>query len=107
VSQQLSSKLELGDLLELVGDQIRKVFNADLAYVALYDPRSGLIHFPYQYGESDYQPLKHGEGLTSRIIDSRKPLIINREADRQSQELGAKVIGRRALSYLGVPITRG
>jgi GAF domain-containing protein len=107
VSQQLSSKLELGELLELVGEQIRKVFHADLAYVALYDPGSGMIHFPYQHGESDYKPLKLGEGLTSRIIASRKPLIINREVDRQSQELGAKVIGRRALSYLGVPITAG
>jgi signal transduction histidine kinase/DNA-binding response OmpR family regulator/putative methionine-R-sulfoxide reductase with GAF domain len=107
VSQQLGSKLELGDLLELVGEQIRKVFNADLAYVALYDPGTGLIRFPYQYGESDYKPLKLGEGLTSRIIMSRKPLIINREVDRQNQELGAKIIGRRALSYLGVPITVG
>ena len=84
MSQQLGSKLELGDLLELVGEQIRSVFNADLAYVALYDPGSGMIHFPYQYGESDYKPLKLGEGLTSKIIASRKPLIINNEADRQS-----------------------
>jgi GAF domain-containing protein len=53
VSQQLGSKLELADLLELVGEQIRKVFHADLAYVALYDPASGMIHFPYQYGESE------------------------------------------------------
>jgi len=107
VSQQLGSKLELSELLELVGEQIRKVFTADLAYVALYDPGSGLIHFPYQYGESEYRPLKLGEGLTSKIIASRKALIINREADRQQQKLGAKVVGRRALSYLGVPIVVG
>ena len=107
VSQQLGSKLELGELLELVGDQIRNVFNADLAYVALYDPGSGMIQFPYQYGESEYKPLKLGEGLTSRIITSRKPLIINSEVDRQSQQIGARVVGRRALSYLGVPITVG
>ena len=107
VSQQLGSKLELGELLDLVGEQIRKVFTADLAYVALYDPATGLIQFPYQYGESDYKPLKLGEGLTSRIIESRKPLIINREGDRKQQELGAKVVGRRALSYLGVPIMAG
>ena len=74
---------------------------------ACYDPGSGMIHFPYQYGESDYKPLKLGEGLTSKIIASRKPLIINNEADRQSHDLGAKVVGRRALSYLGVPISVG
>ncbi len=107
VSQQLGSKLELGDLLELVGDQIRNVFNADLAYVALYEPVSGIIHFPYQYGESEYKPLKLGEGLTSRIIASRKPLILNSQEDRHSHRLDAKVVGRPALSYLGVPISVG
>ena len=93
VSQQLGSKLELAELLELVGEQIRTVFKADLAYVALLEPVSGIIHFPYQYGESEYKPLKFGEGLTSRIIASRKPLIINNEADRQSHR--ARREGRR------------
>jgi GAF domain-containing protein len=107
VSEQLGSKLELAELLDLVGEQIRKVFNADLAYVALYDPGSGMIQFPYQYGESAYEPLKLGEGLTSKIIASRKPLIINNEADRQTHHVGARVVGRPALSYLGVPISVG
>ncbi len=107
VSEQLGSKLELAELLDLVGDQIRDVFKADIAYVALLEPVSGIIHFPYQYGESAYKSLKYGEGLTSKIIASRKPLIMNNEADRQSHQLGAKVVGRPALSYLGVPISVG
>ncbi len=65
-----------------------------------------MIEFPYQYGD-DIKPLKYGEGLTSRIIKSGKALIINRETDRRSLELGAQVVGRQALSYLGVPILVG
>ena len=52
VSQQLAGKLDLAALIELVGEQIRTVFNADLAYVALLDRATGMIDFPYQYGES-------------------------------------------------------
>ncbi len=48
-----------------------------------------------------------GEGLTSRIIRSGEALIINRETDRRGLELGAKVVGQQALSYLGVPIPVG
>jgi len=107
VSEQLGSKLELAELLDLVGEQIRTVFKADLAYVALFEPVSGTIHFPYKYGDSAYKPLKYGEGLTSKIIATRQPLIMNNEADRQSHHLGAKVVGRAALSYLGVPICVG
>ena len=106
VSQQLAGKLELAPLLDLVGEQIRAVFKADIAYVALYNPDTGIIDFPYQYGE-EIKPLKFGEGLTSRIIRSGEPLIINRETDRRGLELGAKVVGKQALSYMGVPIPVG
>jgi GAF domain-containing protein/DNA-binding response OmpR family regulator/tetratricopeptide (TPR) repeat protein len=106
VSQQLAGKLELASLLDLVGEQIRTVFAADVAYVALYNPDTGIIDFPYQYGD-DLKPLKYGEGLTSRIIKSGKALIINRDTDRRGLELGAKVVGRQAMSYLGVPIPVG
>ncbi|HEV8236181.1 MAG TPA: GAF domain-containing protein, partial [Gemmatimonadaceae bacterium] len=35
VSQQLSGKLDVTALLEVVGDQVRRLFEADIAYVAL------------------------------------------------------------------------
>jgi GAF domain-containing protein/CheY-like chemotaxis protein/tetratricopeptide (TPR) repeat protein len=106
VSQQLAGKLELSNLLEFVGTQIRTVFKADIAYVALYDRQTGTIDFPYQFGDR-LMPMRYGEGLTSRIIESGKALIINRETDRRSLELGPTVVGRRAQSYLGVPILVG
>ena len=106
VSQQLAGKLELAPLLDLVGEQIRLVFKADIAYVALYNLETGMIDFPYQFGE-EIKPLKFGEGLTSRIIRSGEALIINRETDRRGLELGAKVVGMQALSYMGVPIPVG
>ena len=106
VSQQLAGKLDLANLIELVGEQVRTVFKADIAYVALLDRQTNIIEFPYQYGDK-LTPLKYGEGLTSRIIRSSKPLIINRETDRRTLDLGTAVIGKQALSYLGVPILEG
>jgi GAF domain-containing protein/CheY-like chemotaxis protein len=106
VSQQLAGKLDLAPLLDLVGEQVRAVFRADIAYVALYNPQTGIIDFPYQYGDN-MAPLKYGEGLTSRIIKSGKALIINHEVDRRGLELGARIVGQQALSYLGVPIPVG
>jgi signal transduction histidine kinase/DNA-binding response OmpR family regulator len=106
VSQQLAGKLDLTNLIELVGEQIRTVFKADIAYVALHDREKGMIEFPYQYGDT-LTPLRYGEGLTGRIIQTGLPLIINREMDRRTHDLGAVVIGKQALSYLGVPIMVG
>jgi GAF domain-containing protein/DNA-binding response OmpR family regulator len=106
VSQQLAGELEPGDLLQRVGEQVRAVFQADIAYVALHDRNTGTIEFPYQHGDT-LVPLKVGEGLTGRIVATGKPITINHDRDRDHLELGARVIGRQALSYLGVPIMVG
>ena len=106
VSQQLAGKLDLDALIELVGDQIRTVFRADLAYVALLDHASGMINFPYQYGEEN-TPLPYGQGLTSRIIKTGQALILNSDVSKRSESLGAKLVGKEARSYLGVPILVG
>ena len=106
VSQALVAETELDKLIQFIGDQMLEIFNADIVYVALLDEQSGLIHFPYQHGES-FAPLQFGEGLTSKIIQSGEALLINQDIDGRSRALGATLIGRQALSYLGVPIISG
>ena len=41
VGQALSSQLDLDALIELVGEQVRETFDADIAYVALHDEAAG------------------------------------------------------------------
>lgn len=103
VSRELASELGLEPLIHLVGEQMRMVFKADIAYVALLDERYNMIEFPYTYGEN-LPTLHYGEGLTGKIIQTGEPLLINQQMDRQTHELGSAVIGKQALSYLGVPI---
>jgi signal transduction histidine kinase len=103
VGSALASELELGALIQLAGEQARAVFNADVAYVALLDEHAGRIDFPYSYGE-EFPPLQYGEGLTSRIIESNAPLLINDATSRKVMAEGAAIIGKPAKSYLGVPI---
>ena len=106
VGHALSSQLDLDALIELVGEQVRGTFEADIAYVALHDRQSGEIDFPYYYesGQRGQQaPMMYGEGLTSRILESREPLLLNRS--RQFE--GHEVVGTRVRSFLGVPIVVG
>jgi PAS domain S-box-containing protein len=103
VSSALVSELDLEAVIHLAGEQIRSVFKTDIVYIALLDKESNTIRFPYQYGEQ-LTSLQWGEGLTSKIIQSGKPLLINQEMERQRQQLGTTLVGRQARSYLGVPI---
>jgi signal transduction histidine kinase/DNA-binding response OmpR family regulator len=106
VGQALSAQLDLDTLIERLGDQMRVTFDADLVYVALHDRESDLIEFAYysEHGERlDQAPMRYGDGLTSQILETREPLLINREAEWQ----GRTRVGTQASSYLGVPIIAG
>ena len=103
VSRELAGKLDLSALIELVGDQIRALFKADIAYVALLDRATDMIHFPYRHGDVSAS-RRRGEGLTSRIIDTGEALLLNRDLNGQAQAMGTRRVGKQARSYLGVPI---
>ena len=107
VSQALVAETELEAMIQLIGSQTREIFHADIAYLALFDPQSGMINFPYAYGDEALKSIKFGQGLTSRIIESGEPLLINKDIAGRSAQLGTKRVGREALSYLGVPIKSG
>jgi len=106
ISQAIVGHLEINKLIMLVGDKVRDLFNANIVYLALLDKKRELIEFPYGYGD-EYPPLKLGDGLTSHIILSKEPLLMNTEADKKTEELGVERIGTPSASYLGVPIPVG
>jgi signal transduction histidine kinase len=106
VSSALVAEPELESLIKIVGDQMRQIFEADVVYIALLDQETETINFPYEYGEA-FPPMKIGEGLTSKIIQNGKPLLINRDLEGRRKEIGATLIGKQASSYLGVPIFGG
>ena len=105
VSKALNDKLELNALIQLVGDKMKEVFNSDISYLAILDTETNIINFPYQDGD-DMPPMQLGEGLTSRIIQTGEPLLINKDTDivAEYDKHGLKQTGKQAVSYLGVPI---
>ncbi|MFD1079940.1 hypothetical protein ACFQ29_42470, partial [Longispora fulva] len=76
IRKAIVSQLELKNLIELVGEQMRKTFNADIVYLALHDRSTGMLHFPYYYGDRSAS-RKFGNGITEKIIINREPLLVN------------------------------
>jgi GAF domain-containing protein/DNA-binding response OmpR family regulator len=106
VSQALVTETEVDSMIQLIGSQIQEIFDADIVYLALLDRETKLIHFPYQVGES-FGTLNLGQGLTSKIIETGEPLFFNQDVNERGREIGATMVGRDVLSYLGVPIRAG
>ncbi len=106
ITQALATQLDKDRLIQLVGDQVRDLFHAPIAYVALLDRATMMLHFPYVFGE-DAPSRPFGTGLTSEIIRNGEPLLINEDMEGNRARLGVEHIGRRTASYLGVPIHSG
>ncbi|WKK65105.1 response regulator [Lutimonas zeaxanthinifaciens] len=105
VSQALTQKLELGELIKMVGEQMKNLFKSDITYLAILDKDKKMINFPYQDGDS-MPPMKYGEGLTSSIIKTGESLLINQDKDISAtyDKIGVARTGKNVMSYLGVPI---
>ncbi|HKN64585.1 MAG TPA: GAF domain-containing protein [Gaiellaceae bacterium] len=106
IGQALSSQLDLDALIERVGEQVRETFAADIAYVALLDETAGHIEFAYYYESGERRAeaaMEYGEGLTSQILQTREPLLLNRREQLEKEA----TVGTPSLSYLGVPILVG
>ncbi len=106
ISKALASQLDPADLINMVGDQLKDLFNANIVYIALLNPDTKIINFPYQFGDN-MEPLQLGDGLTSKIIQSNKPILINKDLQELRKQMGVQLIGVEAASYLGVPIPLG
>jgi GAF domain-containing protein/CheY-like chemotaxis protein len=106
VSQALAAQLDLDRLVDRLGDQLGRTFDADMVYVAMLDEQEDRIEFPYysERGERLHiEPMPRGSGLTSRILASGQPLLLNRASDYADVDR----VGTPSSSYLGVPILVG
>jgi len=106
ISRALVSQLEFDKLIELVGEQMRDTFKADIVYLALHNQKTNMLNFPYYYGdEAESRPF--GNGITEKIILKKEPLLINQNLDDAYHKLKAEKKGEMVESYLGVPIMAG
>jgi len=79
-------------------------------YIALYDPATNIVSFPYFVDEHDPpQPSKQaGRGLTEYVLRTGQPLLADEDIHRDLERRGeADLIGAPSIQWLGVPLKIG
>ena len=74
---------------------------------ALYDEKTDSIHIPYTFEEGNVQSIESfplGEGLTSVLLRTKQPLLLNKNTEEEAKALGAKIVGKPAKSWMGTPL---
>lgn len=90
ISKTLIQKTDLQKLIQETGGQIRTAFNASNVLIAIHDPNTNLIHFPYDFEEGIPRkdvPIRFGEGMTTQIMEMKRPVIIENDWERRAREL--------------------
>jgi PAS domain S-box-containing protein len=107
IAELASSAHDVQALLQAVHAAIAEQMPARNFYIALHDPASDELSFPYFVDERDPAPApkRFGHGLTEHVIRTRQPLLATPEV---LEELIAKghvdLIGTRPVDWLGVPL---
>ena len=90
-----------------IHDQFRTVVGERGFLIALYDQKTNSINIPYLYEDGNFSSLDAfplGEGLTSLLIRTREALMIVEDTEKRVSAMGAKVAGKPAKSWMGVPL---
>ncbi len=107
ISQAVSVETDLMALYQVVHREVISVIgNVNIA-IATYDAQTDTIEVPYLFDGKEIRSVERfpaGEGLTSILIRTRQPMMLVEDTERKTRELGAKLVGKPAKSWLGVPL---
>ncbi|HET6846055.1 MAG TPA: ATP-binding protein, partial [Anaerolineales bacterium] len=111
VQEGLASNLDMQAIYELVGGKIQETFHADTVSIVMYDLEEDTLTARYYYEGGQRPPLPgaiRSFGFRKRVLETRKPLVINRDVGRLAAEYGNPVfIGDMPRSCLFVPMLVG
>jgi GAF domain-containing protein len=87
--------------------KIRQIIGDYDLTVALYEEKSNTISIPFSYEDEKVSAIESfplGEGLTSILLRTRQPLMLVEDTEHKAAELGAKIVGKPARSWMGAPM---
>jgi PAS domain S-box-containing protein len=108
IAQSIAARADLDDLLKLMHDSLKRVFEAENCFFALHDPKTGLFSFPYfadQY-DSAPEPQAMKDSCTAYIFRRGQPVLITQEVfNRLEEQHEVVLLGAPSPSWMGVPLS--
>jgi serine phosphatase RsbU (regulator of sigma subunit) len=112
IQQALASRLDVQAIYDLVGDEIRDIFNAQVVMISTYDPQTETVEHNYaiERGERVYAPGHHPiGGFRMQVVKTRQPVLVSTNVAEQAALLGQPTLPGTITpkSWLGVPMLVG
>jgi PAS domain S-box-containing protein len=108
ISEAAHQAEDLESLYRRLHAIIARLMPAENIYIALYDPATDQVSYPYYVDQVDAPPLGPeplGRGLTSYVLRTGQPLLATAEVFERMLRAGeVESIGAPSLDWLGVPL---
>ncbi len=107
ISQAVISSDTIEELYPAIHSILGDLIPAENFYIALYEPSSDLLNFPYYRDQYDEQPpaIKLGCGLSEYVMRTKKPLLATPEVFAELIRQGEiELIGSQPVDWLGAPL---
>jgi len=110
ISEEARSAADIQKLYASIHAILGQLMNARNCYIALYDPATDLVSFPYFVDERDAAPppRRFGRGLTEYVLRTGQALLAVPEMLEELVRKGeVQRIGEPSLDWMGVPLKKG
>jgi two-component system cell cycle sensor histidine kinase/response regulator CckA len=110
VAEKCGSAHDLQQFFAAVHSIVDELMYARNFYIALHDPATDTVSFPYFVDEQDTTPVtkKMGQGLTEYLLRTGEGLLATPEVLQKMEDRGDVARnGLRSLDWLGVPLKVG
>ena len=111
IQQGISGSLEFQGIVDLVGDNLRKAFDAGDLGIRWWEEPAGMVHFLYQYEQGQRLNLPprraNQESRLFRALASRQTVVANTAGEYAAWGLSVVEGSSAGLSLLMVPIFTG
>jgi two-component system cell cycle sensor histidine kinase/response regulator CckA len=110
ISEAAHAARNLQELFGAIHEIVGELMPAKNFYIALYDPATELLSFPYFVDEVDtnFPAKKPGKGLTEYVLRTGQPLLVTPQVHADLERRGeVELIGAPSIDWVGVPLKIG
>ena len=108
VQQGLAARLDMQAMYDLVGDNLRDLFDAQVVDIGIYDRGAALLRFPYAIERGVRFPDEPMAliGFRRHVMETKEPFLVNEDADAKALEFGQPTViqGELSMASLFAPL---
>ena len=109
VSMQLGTTLQLGELLSVIMESAKEMFQVEACSVLLVDEETGDLTFEVAVGDRSQavamQRIPKGQGIAGRVVQTGEPLVVGSVSDDPHFFGGVdQAVGFQTRNLMAVPL---